>query len=234
MAEKIQCFGRLVDDKITGYFGDAKHKFHLEIRCKRSALPGTKLCGRCHDRPREGQRNHPTMLHGCVDELIPPWSHIFEGPWYRAKVADYGVPSEQDMAKGKKAQLESTVGIVVPSIEIPSAEPSPVESPKKKRASRQTSNTTTAVTPVVDPLAHAQSVPTMAIESNELILDDYEVIKIKVRRFEHEGTPYFLDSKKQKMYNVGADGRPTTYIGRWNPRNKTIFTEIPDSDFEEQ
>lgn len=251
MSVANQCFGRLVDDKIFGYFGDGKHKFHLELRCSRNAIAGTKLCGKCHEKPRELGKNHPVLLHGLIDEPPPPWSHIYEGVWYKAKVADYGQPSEEAMAKGKKAHLEATKGILEPvplAAPAPAPTPSPtptppvrnvstnsffVDSPKEESPKKKRGRKPTVVTPTVQ-AAPIEIVQTMAIESNELVLDTYEVIKITLRRFVHEGTPYFMEPKKNKIYSVGADSRPSSYVGRWNPRNRTIHTDIPDSDQDQE
>jgi hypothetical protein len=239
-----QCLGRLVDDKQFGLFGDKKHKFYLELRCSKTCVPGTKLCGKCHDRPHEQVRTQSAMLHGLVTEDPPPWSHIFEGDWYKAKVPQYGEPSEEEMAKGKKAKLEATGRPIVSiasapanlaTLETPTSTGKPdsvekeKEKPKKPRVRKSTSANT-----IIQPTSTLESplvlVPTQALESNELVLDDVLVKKICVKRFTYKGVEYFLEGTKQKVYASGADRRPTTFVGYWNPLNQTIDTGRNESD----
>ena len=73
-----------------------------------------------------------------------------------------------------------------------------------------------------------------AIESSEapLLINDEDVITINVRKFEHNGKYYFLNSTKDKLYTVGTDGQPFQYHGRYNRDTETIDTEFGDSDAE--
>lgn len=237
MATPSLCLGRLVDDKYVGWFGDKKHKFHIEICCGKPVVATTQLCGRCHTRPKELQKNHPTMLHGLVTEAIPPWSHVFGGSWYQAKVTEYGLPSEEEMGRAKKAHQDiiDSLSIKLTSVDVklknelivpsPSVSTKSEDTPKTKRKyERKQIPVATAVTP--------QQVTTLAIEANEPIQYDFEVKKCVVRKIVHDGITYFLDASKEKVYSAGVDGRPLAYIGRWNARNQTIHTDISDSDEE--
>ena len=228
--DTTQCLARLVDDKLTGFFGDNKHKFHLELRCSRSSIPGTKLCGRCHDRPKGIQKNHPVSLHNCIDEPIPSWSHIFGGEWYKAKVSQYGEPSEEEMARGKRANEEATQGMGEKASLQKPEEKRVIKPRAPRRVSKKKTQLSTEETLPTNTVSSIMPLSIQAIESNELVLDEAEVTKIVVRKFQHEGTPYFINPVKQKLYSVGADGRPWQYVGKWNPRNETILTDVSDSD----
>lgn len=241
-----QCLGRLVNDKHMGFFGNGKNKFHLELRCERNALPGTSLCGRCHERPRELGRFHMIVLHGMITEPIPPWSHIFGGEWFQAKVNTYGHPSEEEMAKGRKANLIATAATAAGAAEAPPlpvmtttpSSPSVSQTKPRGRAKKQTTSklqpvaSTTSIATSMTDISVATSVastgslpvsvPTLAYESNELILDTYDIVKIDVRPFTHDGVSYFLDSQTQKVYSVGADTRPSICVGSWDSLTKTI------------
>lgn len=263
-----RCLGRLVDDKKTGFFGNNKNKFHLELRCEKLADDASGLCIRCIQRPRELQKNHPPLLHGVVNGPIPAWSHIFGSAWYESKVAAFGIPSEAEMAKAKKAQADARKGTDTLETPLVVATPVVTEAPAvasevkpKKRGPKKvdtvvaepSANTTvlTAPAPVkkkrtvkpkikiveeamtspIAPTAPVQ-VPTAAIESTQDPLEGLEVIRIRVKKMEYDGTEYYLDSNKLKLYSLGSDKRPSAYVGRWDPRNEAIDREFPDSDAE--
>ena len=227
-----QCYGRLVDDiRAFGLFGNGKNKFHLELRCQNKSAGGTKLCGRCLDRPKELGKYHSTLLHGLIGEPMPPWSHIFEGDWYKANLKKYGEPDQAEMAKAKAAQIAANGGggdsktatetktVVLTQTTTPTVQPKPTV----KRAPKKTQKE-------VKPQEAQPSVKSQAIESTETPLDGKEIVKIIVRPFEHNGHNYFLNAKKNKLYTKGKDGRPHKYHGRWNPETETICIDVPDSD----
>lgn len=232
----MRCLGRISDyENKFLLFGDEKHKFTLELRCSNSIVEGTKLCSRCHGRPREG-RTQTALLHGLIGEPIPPWSYIFEGPRYWSKVASYGEPDKSTMAKAKAAQAEANNGIdqvIVPVMETPK-KVGETEKPKVKRASKKKVQTAEQQEPQTqEEKPQPQSkVPTQAVESIEAPIDDKEIIKIIVRPFEHNGRQYFIDYKKNKLYSVGKDKRPLAYYGRWNQETETIDMDFHDSDIE--
>jgi hypothetical protein len=237
-----QCYGRLVDDiKAFGLFGNGKNKFHLELRCPNKSAGGTKLCGRCLDRPTELGKYHSTLLHGLVGEALPPWSHIFEGDWYKSNLKKYGEPDQAEMAKAKAAQVAANGGesktaesktaetktVVLTQTTTPTTTVQPKSTAKStvKRAPKKTQTD-------VKPHESAHPVKSQAIESAETPMDDKEIVKIIVRPFEHNGHNYFLQAKKNKLYTKGKDGRPHKYHGRWNPETETICIDVPDSDID--
>ena len=238
-----QCSGRLVDDiRAFGFFGNGKNKFHLELRCQGKTVANTKLCGKCLERPTELGKYHSALLHGLIGEPPPPWSHVFEGEWYRAKVVTYGEPDEKEMAKGKAAQAEANKGIdqvIVPVVEAPK-KVGETEKPKVKRAykkkvqaSEPEAQPQVQTTPQEsDSQPKKAKVPTQAIESIETPIDDKEIVKIVVRPFEHDGRQYFIDYNKNKLYSVGKDKRPLAYHGRWDPETQMIDVDVHDSDIE--
>ena len=264
-----QCYGRLVDDIKTGRFADG-HKFHLELRCSRKTISGTKLCGMCHEKTTDfntrtlsGKKiQHPQVLHGLIDEPIPFESHIFEGLWYEKRLKDWGEPCAEEMAKGKKAQMEASGGVVAatPEIVVPAPAPGP-EAPKKRGVKKVALETITEPVCIPTPAAAPAAIPkkkrelksaapvsthqvkqvpqiqapkieVLAKEAIETSTTDKEILFITVRRFQHNGRQYFLDSKKNKLYTVGIDKRPGVYHGRWNPESETMDTNFPDSDSE--
>lgn len=227
-----QCYARICNfEKNYIVFGDGKHKIPLEMRCSSQSVAGTKLCGRCHERPREG-KIQTSLFHGLIGEPMPPWSHIFEGDWYKANLKKYGEPDQAEMAKAKAAQIAANGGgggesktatetktVVLTQTTTPTVQPKPTV----KRAPKKTQKE-------VKPQEAQPSVKSQAIESTETPLDGKEIVKIIVRPFEHNGHNYFLNAKKNKLYTKGKDGRPHKYHGRWNPETETICIDVPDSD----
>jgi hypothetical protein len=243
-----RCLGRISDyENKFLRFGDEKHKFTIELRCSNSIVEGTKLCSKCHGRPREG-RTQTALLHGLINEPIPPWSYIFEGARYWSKVATYGEPDKDTMAKAKAAQAEANKGIdqlIVPVVEAPKklgetektktkpkrAYKKKVQSPEAQTEAQAEAQKQTIPQESESPPKKAK-VPTQAIESIETPIDDKEIVKIVVRPFDHDGRQYFIDYNKNKLYSVGKDKRPLAYYGRWDPAAQTIDLDIHDSDIE--
>ena len=73
-----------------------------------------------------------------------------------------------------------------------------------------------------------------AVESKEPVLKitEDDILVISVKRFEHNGRSYFLQSSKDKLFSVGKDGQPLAYVGRYNRQTETIDPDFPDSDEE--
>jgi hypothetical protein len=64
-----------------------------------------------------------------------------------------------------------------------------------------------------------------------LVVEETVIVKIKV--FEHEGTSYFRDPVKNKLYTFKSPTSVGPYIGRWCPNSLEIVTDVPDSDSED-
>ena len=273
-----QCFGRIIRDGEShrGRFLD-NHRYFLEYRCS-NQVKEDQLCSRCLEwRTRGVNKKDPYRCHhGFIFETIPEWSHIYEGPWYLSKVASYGQPSESEMARAKKAQVEARKEVEMNE----EVKQEVKEEPKKKRAYKKKEKPVPAVTglthpvnpapavtgpthpvnPAPEPVAEAVPAPKpvakpttikkrrtkkevtkvpeqpnvqiQAVEAITPALTDIEIVKIIVRPFTFNDTAYFLDGKKNKLYSVGKDKRPSSYVGRWNPDLQLIDTDFPDSDAE--
>jgi hypothetical protein len=182
------------------------------------------------------------LEHGIVSEAIPPLSHIYGSAWYDLKRTVYGNPSSQDMAKAKKAQEVSSPVI---SPVTSSAETASPTKPVKKRTFKVAATATTTVAvaaPVVAPVkakrqpkkvvqAQPQEIQPLATESTEPPLQDLPCITISVRKIEHAGRKYYLNSEKDKLYTVQPDGGVGKYCGRLDRENDRI-ADFPDSDSE--
>ena len=227
-----RCLGRRTNERLL--FGDRKHYFYTEKRCKRTTTEG--LCTVC-----EGSKN--LEEHGIVSENIPEESHIYGSLWYNLKRCVYGDPSDEDMAKAKKAQEETTTKATT----SPTATTSSTE--KKKRTFKIAAPVTTSIPTVTEAPApapapikakrqpkkvvqvQAQQTQPLATESTEQPLQDIPCITISVRKIEHAGRKYYLNSEKDKLYAMMPDGGVGKYCGRLN-REKDCIADFPDSDSE--
>jgi hypothetical protein len=226
-----QCLGRRTNERLK--FGDRLHFFYTEMRCTKTTEG--KLCKKC-----EGSKN--LEEHGTVSEQLPPGSHIYESIWYNLKRTVYGNPSSEDMAKAKKAQDEARAAVVaaITGLTVEKkrtfkvAVPAPVPAPAPVIAP-----VIAPITPVVKAkrqpkkvLAQTQeTVKPLAIESVEPPLQGLNCITITVRKIEHNGRKYYLNSDKDKLYQVMPDGGVGKYCGRLDKENDRI-ADFPDSDSE--
>lgn len=224
-----RCLGRRTNERLL--FGDGKHYFYTEERCKK--MSETKLCKTCTGSKNLGE-------HGLISETIPPLSHIYESAWYDLKRTVYGDPSKEDMAKAKKAQEEARVDVVTtasatpvkkrtfkvaaPTVPVPTQVPVTVTAPAPVKAKRQPKKVVQATPQQTQPLA---------TESTEPPLQDLPCITISVRKIEHAGRKYYLNSEKDKLYTVQSDGGVGKYCGRLD-REKDCIADFPDSDSEKQ
>ena len=70
--------------------------------------------------------------------------------------------------------------------------------------------------------------PAIAILSEEKPVDVENVETIEVIARELNGTNYYLDTRKNKVYNP----KNGSYVGRWDSVTEKLITTIPDSDHE--
>jgi hypothetical protein len=79
--------------------------------------------------------------------------------------------------------------------------------------------------------AQPQEIQPLATESTEPPLQDLPCITISVRKIDHNGRKYYLNSEKDKLYTVQPDGGVGKYCGRLDRENDRI-ADFPDSDSE--
>ena len=234
-----RCLGRRTNERLL--FGDGKHYFYTEERCKRKT--NEAVCSVC---ARTGG-SAVTVDHGLVSEEIPQLSHIYGSAWYDLKRTVYGNPSSQDMAKAKKAQEVSSP--VISPVTSSAETAIPTKTVKKRTFKVAATATTTVVVaaPVETPVqaapvkakrqpkkvvqAQPQEIQPLATESTEPPLQDLPCITISVRKIEHAGRKYYLNSEKDKLYAMMSDGGVGKYCGRLN-REKDCIADFPDSDSE--
>ena len=105
-----------------------------------------------------------------------------------------------------------------------------IENPPKKRLARRSKASTAEPETVVEPLVLQESIQATYVETEE---EPLEVEMIKVQAFELDGTDYYREPVKNKIYKRLTGGGIGPYIGRYSPRDEKIHEEIEDSDREE-
>jgi hypothetical protein len=117
-------------------FEDGSGQFHVPIRCEEEDLGfGTGLCAKCLVRQVRTERKLeeigskttiggmlPSYLHGKITDPVPYWSRIYDGAWFRLKVAGGSRVSEEDMAKARRAAAAAYEGVEGAG----TAEPAPI------------------------------------------------------------------------------------------------------------
>ena len=240
-----QCLGRLTGEKL--HFGDG-HCFLTEKRCKKMTMG--RLCNKCINRePIKKGKKPGNDDHGIVTDEIPPLSHIYGSQWYNLNLTSNGNPSSEDMAKAKKAQEEARADIIAAvsakavkkrtfkvAATAPEAVAAPVQAPVQAAVQAPEAAPVTQVVkakrqPKKIAVQTQETVKPLATESVEPPLHDLNCITITVRKIEHNGRKYYLNSDKDKLYTVMPDGGVGKYCGRLDRENDRI-AEFPDSDSE--
>jgi hypothetical protein len=215
-----------------------------------------RLCNKCINRePIKKGKKPGNDDHGIVTEEIPPLSHIYGSQWYNLNLTSNGNPSSEDMAKAKKAQDEARADVIAAvSATIVSATIVSATAVKKRTFKVAATALEPVQAPVVAPepaqvaaqltqvvkvkrqpkkiaVQTQETVKPLATESVEPPLHDLNCITITVRKIEHNGRKYYLNSDKDKLYTVMPDGGVGKYCGRLDRENDRI-AEFPDSDSE--
>jgi len=113
------CKKRLTYKTLLVRFGDGKHRFYLESVCGSPISdPSSNLCAHCFGIvPQTKTQDVGTFPHGLVTGPYPKESHLYDSPWYLAKVDAYGAPSANDLEMARKAQGLARAGTKAKTLE---------------------------------------------------------------------------------------------------------------------
>jgi len=193
----------------------------------------------------------PSYLNGRVTEPIPFWSRLYDGAWFRLKIESGCRISESIMAKAKKAvetayegvktvepqpmpgarKIKTKKGVaaeVVPQApSVPQAAPVPKAPSVPQVALPQVALPQVAL-PKAAPLPKAKrlikpvatAAPVAILAPNDLPVE--ETREIRVQRIEVDGRDLYIDTKKEKLYDLKFK-----YLGRLKDGRIAPF---PDSD----
>lgn len=117
-------------------------------------------------------------------------------------------------------------------VEAESKEEKEPKEPKKRTVKKKATHDK-LVHPL--PVVHKDScIPTHKEESvEEQDLQDYEMEEVRLSIFILDGTVYFRDTKKNKLYRRIKEKTIGQYVGRYDPQTDSVVTDIPDSDDED-
>lgn len=101
--------------------------------------------------------------------------------------------------------------------EVPLVVAPPPQAPVKRAYKKKVA--TASAPPLPDPIA-------ILSEEKPVDVDNVETIEVIAR--ELNGTNYYLDTRKNKVYNP----KNGSYVGRWDSVTEKLITTIPDSDHE--
>ena len=226
--------------------------FHIPLRCENFARDGDlcdKCVKRAQKTAEKVQEirgttisgTHPSFLMGKVNGPIPFWSRIYDGAWFRLKLNSGCTVSEENMARIRKATAKANAGVTT-------VEPEPMPGTAVVAAPTAAAPAVVAAAPapvVVSPLTTslapaiaakkrvvAKRVPKKVVEQavppdaqvvgKPVDLSEREVLRIKVRKQEVDGRMFYLDSKKDKLYDLKGK-----YAGRLKD---DAIVDYPDSD----
>ena len=190
---------------------------------------------------------HPSFLMGKVNGPIPFWSRIYDGAWFRLKLNSGCTVSEENMARIRKATAKANAGVTtvepepMPGTAVVAA---PVVAAPVVAAPAAAAPVPVVVSPLATSLAPAiapaplkkrvvakrvpkkvveQAVPPEAqVVGKPVDLSERDVLRIKVRKQEVDGRMFYLDSKKDKLYDLKGK-----YAGRLKDH---AIVDYPDSD----
>jgi len=129
-----------------------------------------------------------------------------------------------------KKKVDPVVNTVIVPVVAPVVAPVVVKE-KPKRTRKKAEPKTVKPEPTHIPIPICLS-PTY-VEAIQEPLGVEETVIVKIKVFEHEGTSYFRDPVKNKLYTFKGPTSVGPYIGRWCPHTLEIVTDVPDSDSED-
>jgi hypothetical protein len=250
------CKKRITNQDLLVRFGDGKHRFYLESVCAEPVAEGN-LCAYCLRVVAQTRtQDVKTFPHGLVGGEYPQDSHIFDSPWYHKKVKAYGEPSKDVIDLAMEAQTKAKAGRKTKTVkdltggETTVAEPEKAvaepakpkgrkpkaegaeEKPKKPRVKKATlveepkqevvKEDTNVVTAIPETVTHVESMDDPIVVR--------EIIKVTLKPFSHDGSNFWRDVEREKLYKRSKDGKKGDYVGRWDSARQRLVREAPDSD----
>ena len=228
--------------------------FHLPLRCQMITKSGDLCDGcaakdiKTAEKVKEIRGTtisgpHPSYLMGRVTDPVPYWSRIYDGAWFRLKIESGCTVSEENMSKIRKAVSAAYEGVTtvepapqpggrkpkaLAKAEPKAAEPKAAE-PKAAQAALDALPVVAAPTAPAAPVKRRANVknpkePKARVEGPIVDISDHTVIHVKVRKVQVNEVDYYLDSKKDKLYDMKF-----RYAGRL--KDGAIVAH-PDSDAE--
>jgi hypothetical protein len=167
------CAKRITNQDLLLRFKDGKHRFYLESVCGQPIDEGQHMCYHCKSlRTQLKTQDVKTFPHGLVMEEYPPESHIYDSPWYHAKVKAYGAPSDSELELAMDAQSKARQGKRVKSIKELSSSKANLDAANPVAESPSAKTIPAAITPTQTP-----KTTTTAKKTKPRVKKEKEVVK---------------------------------------------------------
>lgn len=235
-----RCIGRTVSDtidkgKIAFYHEEplkTKRYYHIPIQCDRTSKKDSLLCEDCHkkkskldslDTSKRISCDHPSLLHGTINDPIPPWSHIEGGEWFKNMLSKGYSVEEGEMGK-KNFPEEKIVFTYIDSLKDKSKASLIKELIKKFSVFTKTSANRYLIaynkfsSPKKASSKENTIITTTNNESKTFVVNDslkneYEVVEVKLVPLKE----FFYNSETNDVYDSNFK-----YVGHYNKDKDTI------------
>lgn len=191
MTTEQRCLGRLTKWSSRLPFGDGRHYFTLEQRCKRGlegGVEGSVLCSICETRPLEG-KYQDSLLHGTIVDPIPEQSVIYGGLRYLEGVKRYGEPAAEAVEAALEAHKVASEGYSG----IQMVREGATKREKKRSVGAGADSNPCACSAV----ASSSSVKPIAIEGSERPIH-VDVEQVVVKKCVVDGKSFYIDEKGRR------------------------------------
>lgn len=217
---RMQCKARYCREKRELAF-PLKSGYFTELRCGNLAAgdgPDPELCEKCQIKASKPFRVacQQGQYQGKVDE---PY---FEGSWIFGsdRFLKYNLMpgnglSAEEFARAEAAQKIARQGSEMKGKADPKIKPSETKPKPKIKIKEPAVPQNKVITP-------KPFILPVAVQLADEPLEAAEVVKIKVKRLEVEGKPYWLDTKTQDVYESGKQNSVGKKIGIWNPDEEIL------------
>ena len=234
------CQKRITNQDLLVRFGDGKHRFYLESVCGARVVEGD-VCDHCaHLTCQTRTQDVRTFPHGIVSDKYTKESHIYDSPWYHAKVKAYGAPTAEVLEFAMEAQKRARAGRKTAKVNDLLTTPEAQTKPKKRVVRTISPTSSTSPTPpqpsVLEQLATPSTIQVITripsgsilVETTDTPLQVEEVIRRSFKPFTHGTIRFWRESSTDKLYSRLADGGKGDYVGEWDGEN--IIECESDSD----
>jgi hypothetical protein len=217
----MQCKARYCREKKELAF-PLRSGYFTELRCGNLAAaegPDPELCEKCQLKASKPFRVpcQQGQYQGKIDE---PY---FDGSWLFGSerfLKFNGLPGNaltaEEFARAEAAQKIARQGSEMKGKAEPKIKVVAKTAPKARGRPKETNK---VVAPTVP---QKPTVLPVAVELLDEPLEAVEVIKIKVKKIQHEGKECWLDSDRQDVYSFGKNDSVGKKIGTWNEDEERI------------
>ena len=135
-----------------------------------------------------------------------------------------GRPKKADLVKAPL--VDTTLVVLTETTETAKSVSTDTTKPKRQRKEKKETVTSPPIVPTPSILIPEH------IETNDEPLSVDSVELVKLTSFDFDGTDYYRDPIKNKLFKQNKDGSIGPYVGRWSTKEAKIYEDIPDSDRE--